>query len=328
MLAGPRCCDRRPEFLQHPVVQALLAGDSTTDCPRQAVRNRVSIAAAEAMAVGWEGPPFNVELLASLRGMDVRVVDWLADDQDGCFIPGHPPVICLNHATPQVRARYTLAHEIVHTLLPRCESAGGQRRWKYRFDGQSPVEQLCQVGASEVLMPTSLLQERRAGRRESMALADELRRDFGVSLEAAVRNLVDLSTTRCAMVVLHLMNKPSELSARAQVALPGFEEPPPPMRLRIQYSWTSRPWDDKFLPQFKSVPEDSIAYAAVDSRGNSREWLSAEEDWSDVAGLGTCRIEAVSNRSERQSVLCLLMPLADTRDPWSAQAHVDDQLWR
>jgi Zn-dependent peptidase ImmA (M78 family) len=310
MTVRPRRCDSRTEFLQHPVVQALLARESTTDCPRQAVRNQVSSVAAEAMAIGWDGPPFNIELLASLRGMEVRVVEWLSEDQDGCFIPGRPPVICLNQTTPQVRARYTVAHEVVHTLLPGSDSSG-QRHWTYRFDGQSPVEQLCQVGASEFLMPTSLFRENTAGRRESIAVANELCRDFQVSLEAAVRNLVDLSTRRCAMVVLHLMNKPSELRAHTQVSLPGFEEPPPPMRLRIQYGWTSRPWDEKFLPQFKSVPQDSIAYAAADSQENGRDWLSAEEDWSDVGRLGTCRVEAVSIRSETRfrAVLCLLMSL-------------------
>jgi Zn-dependent peptidase ImmA (M78 family) len=261
------------------------------------------------MASGWRGPPFGVVRLATRQGIRVRAAD-LADDQDGCLLPGSPPTVYVNRNKPKVRARYTVAHEIVHSLLPEVPRTTGRRYWRYRVDAQSPVEQLCQVGAAEVLMPTGQLKEFIGVRRESLRLAHEIRRHFCVSLEAAARNLTDLSQHRCAMVVLRLMNKPSEKSRIDEPTFPGFEAPAPPKRLRVFYAWTSRPWDDRFLPPFKSVPDDSIAYSAMREGVGRREILSSEEDWAEVGGVGFCRVEAVAHYSAEadQTVLCLLVP--------------------
>lgn len=309
MTPGPRRSDRRNEFLRHPVVEALLAADPSTDSPRQAVRNRVAGVIAEARARGWDGPPFDMEVLASLRDIVVKTADGLSDDQDGCFIPGSPPMILVNPRTPRTRQRYTIAHEIVHTLLPDHRTGGSARPWTYRFDGQSPVEQLCQVGASELLMPTPELEDLLGGRPETLEVARAVVRVFDVSLEAAIRHLVDVSPRRCAMVVLRRMHKPSERRPAAQTSLPGFETPPPPKRLRIHYGWTSWGWDERFLPRFKSVPDDSVAYDAAEAAEDGAV-RAATEDWSDVGGLGICTVEAVSmwSGSSEPSVLCLVAP--------------------
>lgn len=256
--------------------------------------------------MGWRGPPYDVNVLASLRGLSVRFADWLADDQDGCLVAGLPPVIYVNESTPNVRARYTIAHEVVHSLL-EMSGAPSPKHWKFRFDGQSPVEQVCQVGASELLMPSDDMLRVVGLRSESLEIASEIRGTFDVSLEAAARNLVDLSPRDCAMVVLQFMNKPSEFVPTNQMTLPGLERPLPQKRLRIRYGWTSRSWDDHFLPEFKSIPDDSILYSLVGPAGDTSV-LGVEENWTDVGNLGRCTVDAVRMHDDPDGkrVLCIL----------------------
>lgn len=311
MSVAPRRSDQRSAFLRHPSVQRLLAEEAPIQCPRLAIRQRVSRLAAETTALGWDGPPFDMEVLASLQGMQVRVVDWLDGNQDGFLLPGRPPRIHLSCHLPPTRARYTVAHEIVHTLLPGVRQTEGERHWVYRYDAQSPVEQLCQVGASELLMPSALVADVLAGRAESLEVAEEVRKTFNVSLEAAVRNLVDLASGGCALVVLQLMNKPSELTADSQPSLPGLDLSPPEKRLRVLYSWTSRAWDHHYFPQHKSVPDNSVAYEALGADESLPEVAGAAEDWEGIGGVRWCHVQAVRVwREAEPTVLCLLRALA------------------
>jgi len=106
-----------------------------------------------------------------------------------------------------------------------------------------------------------------------------------------------------------LMHKPTELGPTEQIALPGLDQSPPDKRLRIHYAWTSRPWDGRFLPQFKSVPNESVAYTVFrDGDAGSSRTVRGEEDWTDVGGLGPCRVEAVKMQRESVggAVLCLI----------------------
>jgi hypothetical protein len=199
----------------------------------------------------------------------------------------------------------------VHTLLPGLGPGAKEKHWKVRFEAQSPVEQLCQVGAGELLMPTSRVLAKTTGHRESLELASDLGRLFDVSLEAAVRNLVDLSERGCAMSVLQLMHKPADRVSSEQATLPGLDLPDPEKRLRVWYSWTSRVWDDRFFPPFKSVPEDSVAYAALQNAGSGDSVIfSATEDWTEVGRVGVCRLQAVGMPLLPQTVLCLISETA------------------
>lgn len=309
MRLEPRRADRRAEFLQHPSVQALLASDSSTGCPREIMRKRASAAVSKARALGWGGPPFDMAILASLLGIRIRIVDWLVEGQDGCIIPGNSPEILLRQGMPSTRTRFTIGHELAHTLLPDFASVADSRPWEYRVDAQSPVEQLCQVGARELLMPSRAVNKWIDGRDASLTLAVQFSSAFDVSLEATVRNLVDLSQQHLAFVVLQLTNKPSEVNDPRQLTFLDLEEPLPQKRLRVFYSGTSASWDNVFIPQWKSVPVGSAAYGALQGNGGSIE--AAEEEWSEVTtSFGRCRVEAVKLRSpDDERVLCLVTPV-------------------
>jgi hypothetical protein len=272
------------------------------------MRMVASGAIQRAIRLGWKGPPFDVEVLASLHDLQVRRADWLTKEQDGCIVHGRPSIIYINDEISTNRARYTIAHEIAHELLREFDpEPGEQRRWKYRHEAQSPVEQLCQVGASELLMPSDAFESAMAGRIESLSIIRELAGAFEVSQEACARNLIDRSSTPCAMIVLQLMNKPSELCDEGQITLPGLDLTAPPKRLRIRYGWTSRSMDECFLPEFKSIPDHSSLYQLV-GRALGASNSETTEDWSEVANVGTVSVAGmvVGSTASKPRILCVI----------------------
>src|SRR5581483_2484266 len=102
---------------RHPSVVALLQSSAEKD-PAEAIRVRARELVSYARSLGWEGPPFSMLELASLRQLKVDEEAELKGDQDACVVPGR---VLLNRRKPSVRQRYSLAHEIVHTLFPDYE---------------------------------------------------------------------------------------------------------------------------------------------------------------------------------------------------------------
>ena len=66
-------------FLRHPSVRALLEAVGTTTNPDEAMRVRAQALVDRASCLGWAGPPFDLELLASLAGYRVHYTDALTD---------------------------------------------------------------------------------------------------------------------------------------------------------------------------------------------------------------------------------------------------------
>lgn len=188
-------------FLQHHSVRALLEADGTTDVPDLAIQRMAQAWVAKCSLLGWDGPPFDMELMASLRGYEVMYTRALADDQSGCILAGSRRIL-INVRLPRRRQRYTIAHEIAHTFFPDFGSAPAHEapHIEYDFSEQSPVEQLCQIAAAELLMP---LDSFRAARIGTLALAAPIKRlaeMFDASFEAIARRWVSLSPPTATLI--------------------------------------------------------------------------------------------------------------------------------
>src|SRR5207247_10816089 len=110
-------------------------------------------------------------------------------------------------------------HEIIHTFFP-----GFQRESRYRVDIQtsghhrerSEEEYLCDIGASELLMPEMLLNASRHTLDQGLEGVEALAADADVSLEAAGNRLVSLASGKVLFMVLEVGHKPSESRALAR----------------------------------------------------------------------------------------------------------------
>ncbi len=295
----------------HPSVLELVQSAGLPGSPDEVIRALVRQRVAEFESLGWEGPPYDMELLASLSNYRPKLVDWLREDQDACVTADE---MLINTHKPMVRQRFSIGHEIGHTLFPdfrRNVEADGPR-WRRQRDEHSQVEKLCQIAASEFLMPFrafSMAMEERA--RNLISLLD-LANLFNASPEATAHRFVDLSRSKVIAVFVSMKWKPSEVAALQQpfLGLAGFDAPP--MKMRISYAVPSSMCGSVFLPPDKSIPNTSVAYNAwVNAQNEETGFNVANEDWSSVGRLGRCFVEAVAlplGCDTPQSVLCLVHP--------------------
>lgn len=179
----------------HPSVVALASrGD-----PVDAVTTMARLLVWEAAEQGWKGPPFDPFQLAELRGIKTIPRE---DIRDARIVPlgSNRLAIEFNPTRPRSRVRYSLAHELAHTLFPDCGDKIRNRAHCKQMSGDEwQLEMLCNVAASEILMPTGSFPELADENDLSIAHLMELRSQFDVSAEALLHRVTKLTSRPCFM---------------------------------------------------------------------------------------------------------------------------------
>jgi O-acetyl-ADP-ribose deacetylase (regulator of RNase III) len=146
--------------------------------------------ALRAIDAGWKGPPFNPLALAELLAIPTEARSDIADART---VPVTKTSFRLeyNPLRPHGRLRFSIAHEIAHTLFPDCADAVRHRGARVAGDDWQ-LEALCNIGAAELLMPSGSFTEL-AGEALSIENVLKLRKQFDVSVEACLIRLIKLS---------------------------------------------------------------------------------------------------------------------------------------
>jgi IrrE N-terminal-like domain len=187
------CRYSMPNYWTNESVLAFAGGGD----PMEAIEAAARDAVFRAVEAGWEGPPFDPFELAHLREMELVPRNELREART--IVSGSGLAIEYNPTRPRDRVRFSIAHEIAHSLFgdvarePRYRhnpAAGPADSWQ--------LEMLCNVAAAEILMPTEVFGEhtRRPMRIEEVV---ELRKVFGVSIEALMRRATKLADHPIAM---------------------------------------------------------------------------------------------------------------------------------
>lgn len=204
----------------NPSVRAL-AGPAD---PIAVITDRARSVILDAIEQGLAGPPFDpIDLAAHLK---IPVVPR-EDIRDARTVPGAGDrvVIEFNPNRPRARVRYSIAHELAHTLFPDCVERIRNRAVRaeiHRHDAE--LETLCNVAAAELLMPIGSFPELQL---ESLSIDHlmELRGKYDVSTEALLLRVVKLTRELCLMFAASRVNDDT---------LAG--------RYRISYAVSSRGW--------------------------------------------------------------------------------------
>ncbi len=246
-------------FWTHPSVRNL----GTTD-PIEFVSRRASEIVLEAMQSGWSGPPFDSAKLAELRG--VKVVPN-ADVRDARIIPSDDRryQIEFNPSKSDARVRFSIAHELAHTIFDDCWVAIRHRLSRLeQHDDDWQLEMLCNIAAAEFLMPITQFPDLRESEVNINTIL-KLRENYKVSAEAVLLRLVRLTEAPCSIFA-------------ASEREPG--------RFVLEYSVSSRAWPVS-IPCGTLLPRETVlkgctafGYTAI----GEEEWLPA---------LGPLRIECV-----------------------------------
>src|SRR5258708_5024159 len=177
---------KRRGYWTHPSVTAL-EGD-----PIEALIGLARTLVMKAMEAGWNGPPYDPFALAEYEGIRIVPTEDVIDARTfGSVTPKF--TIEFNPSRPPARIRYSIAHEIAHTLFPDCAAAVRNRAThEHMVADEWQLEMLCNIAASEILVPLGSLGKVREV-PPSVDKVLELRREFQVSFEAMALRLVRIT---------------------------------------------------------------------------------------------------------------------------------------
>lgn len=265
---------RGSDLHEHVVAVMVETGE---DDPFDAVRKKAREVVATFHTFFGDAPPFNVTGIASMRGLH-----WSDDDPRFSLDSEIAPeadgrvVLRVNRDRPATRQRFSICHEVGHTLFPEYELAVRCRKGSERTfaDPDDLLETLCDVAASELMFPLPWFEASINSIKLSAQNISDLASKYIGSPEATVRRLVELHADPLAAVFFSWKLKPTELRAVRlnRNVRPLFSDVPlgqPSPMLRVDYAIINDGFASRFsdhIPKDKSVPCDGPIYSASVSR--------------------------------------------------------------
>lgn len=216
-----------------------------------------------AIDAGWSGPPFNPIRLADLLKIPIEPKATVSDARTVAYDDGIK--IEFNPLQARERLRFSIAHEVAHTLFPDVGGAVRNRGGDVSGDDWQ-LELLCNLAASEFIMPVGSLAPMQ--KLPSIEKLMEERQRFDVSTEAF---LIRATKVTAQPVVMFCASPLVE-----QDKLLGY---------RVDYLVKSRAWPSS-TPITTQPPRETILRDCT-AIGYSAH---AEEEW---ASLGKVAVECV-----------------------------------
>jgi hypothetical protein len=250
----------------HPSVR-LLAGDRD---PVEVIVEKARAIVLSAIDAQAPTAPIDPFRLADLLSVKVIPRPDVRDARTVCG-PDRKPLIEYNPSRPRTRVRFSICHELAHTLFPDCTQ---QVRNRLFHSEASPVEyeleMLCNLAAAEFLLPVGSVQEDMSKLQLSIDTALELRKKYQASTEAVLLRLAGLSGTHCAVFA----------ATTEEAATPSGK------RHRLEYVKAAGNWDVG-LRRGDLLPEETAANECTAIGFTAK----TSEEW--VPGQGKRRIEMV-----------------------------------
>jgi Zn-dependent peptidase ImmA (M78 family) len=157
-------------------------------------------------------PPIDVFRLARFYGVEVREVEGMR--LDGQVIPLKDGfIIEVAKEKPVKRKRFTIAHELIHIFL--LKEGLVLLDTLHELESLIPlmrrrIERLCDIGASEILMPSHFFEPKLKDYGISVDALFRLRREFQTSITSTAIRIVRASNS-CAFVFWKFMSKPGDV---------------------------------------------------------------------------------------------------------------------
>lgn len=190
-----------------------------------------------ALEAGWSGPPFDPLALAELLHIETVPASNVLDART-ISLASDKFRIEFNPDRPRHRVRFSLFHEIAHTLFQDCASSirhRGTHQQERRDSWQ--LEMLCNVAAAELLMPVGTLGE-----------VDNI--PFGIDSILKLRGMYEASTEAVLLRFVRLTSKPCMAFA--------VRRDPEVGRYVVDYAQASRSWKPEVHTGFL-LPSGTVA---------------------------------------------------------------------
>jgi len=184
--------DHKTEYWTNPSVLQFAGKLDPIDLITRKAREEV----LRAVQAGWQGPPFDPFKLADF--LEIPTIPR-EDVLDARIVPtsARRMQIEFNPSRPRGRLRFSIAHEIAHTIFPDCiESVRNRGRTAIRNDDWQ-LELLCNIGAAEFLMPVGNEIDPQTPVTIDNLL--QLQKEFDVSTEAISIRLAKVTLEPCTI---------------------------------------------------------------------------------------------------------------------------------
>ncbi len=295
--------------MRHPGLLRFAEEEGSLGDPVAAIRRRMRRVVAGAMEQGWSGPPWNVELLASLNDIVVEDSELLNRQQDALWTSGR--ILVRSRAAP-TRRRYSIAHEIVHSFLAAHDESAAFSNMSAadRERAEGELEYLCQVGAAELLIPWDSYRARMGVGVPHLRTLLSLASEFEVSPEASVRRAIDLGPGGCAAL---FAQRGDGVDPNAAAGRPGRSEPrakPGPGDLVLTRYHASPDFPPIRIPIGELIPRTFHAYRAIsyaESRPNRDHLYANIAQWPAYPEFGKVEMEAVPLPIRKRPVEVLIL---------------------
>jgi len=206
---------------------------------------------------GWKGPPFNPIAIADLLKIPVEAN---ADIADASTVPTQTGLkIQYNPTQPRERVRFSIAHEIAHTLFPDVADKVRHRGGSAHLADDWQLEMLCNIAAAEFVMPVGSL-----AARDRLPAIEQLmieRRQFDVSAEAFLIRIAKIGNEPLVMFCASPISNDAGLKS-----------------YRVDYTVPSRS-APAFQISGRAVPKGSAVYSCTAigySERQTEKWFSHE----------------------------------------------------
>lgn len=242
--------------------------EGSDDDPSEVIIRKAIDVALSAMQQGWSGPPFDPLGLADL--LNIRVVPR-EDIPDARTVPSDGGLMVeFNPNRPKSRIRYSVCHELAHTLFPDCKQRIRNRLTHAMMKGDDwQLEMLCNLAAAELAMPFGSF-PRVTEEHLDIDRVLQLRKEYGVSAEAMLLRLIKLTDQECSFFCASRLGGP-EASTTKYV---------------VDYIKPSRNWQNVSLMPGTELPPDTVASECTAIGYTAK----GQENW---ARVGRVKVECV-----------------------------------
>lgn len=234
--------------------------------PISLIEAKVRELVLRARDAGWSGPPYNPLAIADLLNIPVEANGEVADART---VPtGAGLKIEFNPTRARERVRFSVAHEIAHTLFPDVAEQTRHRGGSTASPDEWQLEMLCNLAAAEFVMPIGSLPPSDQLPRIEQLMTD--RRKFDVSAEAFLIRVIKTTA------------EPALMFCASPVESAGMRP-----SYRIDYSVGSKS-APAVIGSGISIPSDSIVYTctAIGQTNHSTEtWVTEKKLSVECVGI-------------------------------------------
>ncbi len=204
------------KYWTHPSVVAFCGGSD----PIELIIDRARDGVMRALEQGWTGPPFDPFKLANYLKVETVPNEEVFDAHTLPLGPSRFKIE-YNPNKPRARKRFSVAHELAHTLFPDCgEAIRKRKRTLGRSEDEWQLELLCNIAAAEFLMPIGFGSDLE---KEHVSVENILRlqKQYDVSTEAISHRLANITGEPCIIFVATQMSDELDASYRIDYSIPS-----------------------------------------------------------------------------------------------------------